>query len=661
MIKFESIDNILHIKAEQLKRLTSKILLGLCINKNGRVNMKVFSKFLMFSFLFCLFFITSYAQPAGITNLKVSQSQWGHFTYVSLSWNDITMNPVRHFYNIYKKEGAIEDSGKFRKTYRHIPFTSWKDKFVRLGHTYSYYVTAVYPSGESAPSDTVEITIGDTVKKAIITGTLKDALNNEPIVKGRVNIMPIFGWKMTNVQTDSLGKFKASVYPGKYILFARGRGYLPEFYENAKFIFHAQKIIVQSGDSLDFTINLNPIKKPKRVMLSGTVLDSFGNPIRAAIKVYSLNANTYYVKSRKTFTDSSGKYSIPVIEGDTVVVYARSLNRQFYPEFYNGKSTFLEADRIPITQAMSNINFVLEHKKAFDNRINGVVINSDSIGVESIILAYRYGIPQHHRKIYSTGSDSLGNYSLNHLFPGKYILLAVPRDNYKPTYFRYDGTQTMNWREADSVIVDSAGIVSGINFNVIALSDSGANIISGLIKDNSGNPVNGALVYAKDDNGEIYSYGVTNNNGSYVITGLIPGKYDVSSAKFGYTTSQSSSVTLDYNSNYSSSVGFNLTPDETTNIESTRTDLPNDYLLNQNYPNPFNPTTTISYQIPQNSHVILKVYNILGKEVATLVNGQEAAGKYQINFNASNLASGIYLYQLRAGSFIATKKLILLK
>ncbi|MCC6256038.1 MAG: T9SS type A sorting domain-containing protein, partial [Ignavibacteriaceae bacterium] len=79
------------------------------------------------------------------------------------------------------------------------------------------------------------------------------------------------------------------------------------------------------------------------------------------------------------------------------------------------------------------------------------------------------------------------------------------------------------------------------------------------------------------------------------------------------------------------------------------------------FPNPFNPSTTIRYQIPQDGIVTLKIYDILGSEVATLVNEQKAAGKYEINFNASNFASGVYIYKIQAGSFNSSKKLMLLK
>jgi probable HAF family extracellular repeat protein len=88
---------------------------------------------------------------------------------------------------------------------------------------------------------------------------------------------------------------------------------------------------------------------------------------------------------------------------------------------------------------------------------------------------------------------------------------------------------------------------------------------------------------------------------------------------------------------------------------------PNEYNLAQNYPNPFNPTTTIRYSIPQSSNVILKVYDVLGNEVATLVNEEKDRGVYTVNFDASQLASGIYFYRLQASSFVETKKMIILK
>jgi hypothetical protein len=89
--------------------------------------------------------------------------------------------------------------------------------------------------------------------------------------------------------------------------------------------------------------------------------------------------------------------------------------------------------------------------------------------------------------------------------------------------------------------------------------------------------------------------------------------------------------------------------------------MPQEFVLFQNYPNPFNPVTIISYQIPVSGKVSLKVFNVLGREVAELVNEVQSAGKFNIIFDGSKFSSGVYFYQLRGGSFVETKKLVLLK
>ena len=109
-------------------------------------------------------------------------------------------------------------------------------------------------------------------------------------------------------------------------------------------------------------------------------------------------------------------------------------------------------------------------------------------------------------------------------------------------------------------------------------------------------------------------------------------------------------------------------PDSITNVDDDVEGLVNEFVLEQNYPNPFNPSTKIRYTIPnvtlsdvEGSFVTLKVYDVLGNEVATLVNEEKTAGSYEVEFNASGLTSGIYFYKLRAGSFVETKKMMLVK
>ena len=107
----------------------------------------------------------------------------------------------------------------------------------------------------------------------------------------------------------------------------------------------------------------------------------------------------------------------------------------------------------------------------------------------------------------------------------------------------------------------------------------------------------------------------------------------------------------EYERNFSTIVGVDDKPEEVIN----------NFSLSQNYPNPFNPTTSIEYQVSSSEKVSLKVYDILGREIKTLVNEVKSPGSYEVTFNASQLASGVYFYRLTAGDFVQTKKMILLR
>lgn len=140
--------------------------------------------------------------------------------------------------------------------------------------------------------------------------------------------------------------------------------------------------------------------------------------------------------------------------------------------------------------------------------------------------------------------------------------------------------------------------------------------------------------------GYVAGFGTTTEAKSYSFTDS-----KLSEGKYTYRLKQ-----IDYDGSFSYS-----------NEVNTEVNLPLEYSLEQNYPNPFNPGTTIKYSIPADGHVKLSVYNLLGEEVANLVNSQQKAGRYEIDFNASNLASGVYVYRLESSNFISSKKLILMK
>jgi hypothetical protein len=98
-----------------------------------------------------------------------------------------------------------------------------------------------------------------------------------------------------------------------------------------------------------------------------------------------------------------------------------------------------------------------------------------------------------------------------------------------------------------------------------------------------------------------------------------------------------------------------------TSVKEDLVNPPKTFALLQNYPNPFNPATQITFNIPQRSNVILKIYDVLGNEIATLVNEQKEAGTYNVQFDAQKLSSGVYIYTIQAGDFLESRKMILMR
>ena len=103
-----------------------------------------------------------------------------------------------------------------------------------------------------------------------------------------------------------------------------------------------------------------------------------------------------------------------------------------------------------------------------------------------------------------------------------------------------------------------------------------------------------------------------------------------------------------------------FTTEQVTSVE-TGSEIPSGFRLGQNYPNPFNPTTNIAFDLPKSEYVSLKVYTLLGTEVAILVSENLPAGKYTIKFDASNLSSGLFFYKLQTSSFVETRKMLLVR
>ncbi|HZW40020.1 MAG TPA: carboxypeptidase regulatory-like domain-containing protein [Ignavibacteriaceae bacterium] len=602
------------------------------------------------------------AQPAPPTNLTASivEVGWNHTPAIKLQWTGETMMQK---YNIYKKLGAVADTGAFRKIFMGVRGNMFTDMAPIIpGQIYSYYVTAISLSGESEPSNTVEVTAtAPATDFGIVKGTVKDD-NGNTIRCARVELFSSEFFHGFMARVDSLGNFFARIPVGTYKIHIGAMGFVPEFYDNVPTPDLATPVTINLNDTLVFNFNLTPMVPPTLYTITGTVKDSLGNPLRAVVKGLRVRSNTHHSRGMWAYTDSLGNYSLRAGENDTVVVYAQPMNRDFFPEFFDNKTSYTDADRLVITGDVANVDFVLSHKPVYQNGITGLVKNSNNEGVESVVSAYlRTNVPNVCRR-YTVLSDTLGQYSFNNLVPGEYILLAIPKEGYKPTFFQYNGEITMDWREADTVVIPVDAVVPNIDFTVEPLSNEGIASVVGHVNDANYQQMNGALVYVKDLNNQLVSFALTNASGFFEVTGLEPGTYQVYSNEVDFTPGASQSVTLDYQNNFTSDLNMILTSNNVTGVkDNNNTQVVRSFGLDQNYPNPFNPTTNIKYSVAEKSNVKLTLYNILGKEVMVMVNETKDAGTYNYKLNASALSSGVYFYRIDAGNFTSTKKLTLIK
>jgi len=253
-----------------------------------------------------------------------------------------------------------------------------------------------------------------------------------------------------------------------------------------------------------------------------------------------------------------------------------------------------------------------------------------------------------------------GTYTLSRIPHDTIDLMAFDDDevlynaSFVPTYY----PSTIFWEDAQQIYSDSN--LSNMNINVFRITnDQQSNIsILGGVYFNASNSVlssiDDAILYARV--GNVYkAYDITGSTGSYEITMMPPGQYEIICSRMGYE-SKSRFVTV---------VGSNLTEinffyGDLTPVGGNH-EVPSKYSLSQNYPNPFNPTTKIQFSLPVRVKTELAIFDLLGKEITKLVNSELNAGYYEFELDASNLSSGLYFYRLSAGSFTETKKMVVIK
>ncbi len=249
--------------------------------------------------------------------------------------------------------------------------------------------------------------------------------------------------------------------------------------------------------------------------------------------------------------------------------------------------------------------------------------------------------------------------------------LTSSAGNYDVYFAKYASDGTFIWANSIFNIFYDRGLSIAVD------GDGNSYIIGKFINTVDFDPRTGIANLTSAGGADIY-FAKYASDGTFIWANGIGGN----GADYGWDISVDGSgntyITGDYNgkadfdpgpgiANYSSNGGRNVFvakygPDGVfTDVDEIDYNIPKELELSQNYPNPFNPSTKISWQSPVSSHQTIKVYDVLGNEVATLVNEYREAGSHELIFDASNLTSGIYFYQLQAGNFLQTKKMILIK
>ncbi len=398
---------------------------------------------------------------------------------------------------------------------------------------------------------------------------------------------------------------------------------------------------------------------------NGTVSDSL--TLLANTSIYFFYSGIYLLDTATT--DASGNYQITLPKGEyTIAAEKESYYVVFHDSTYDPFfATLVELD----SGAAKTIDFNM--LKIIDTTlsISGEVIdsvNGSPFPAGLVVIRRGKHVPTVRLpKLLQQDSISAfagfikpdGTFKVNVQYESYYYVQAYT-NYFLPGYYNDEGYASVFWQDADSLLINSS--ITDKNISLLRDSSYGAGTISGFIDfslDGGQSDLEGITLLARSlDNGELYSYNFGKETGEFKITNIPFGTYEVIGQKIGIDNAISEKITIDPLNNQISGIIINF---NVTDVEDEELIIPNEIKLYPNYPNPFNPSTTISFSLPENGKVLLRIVNILGETVKILANEEFPAGKHQIIFNAGGLASGVYIISLETSIQIKSQKILLLK
>ena len=509
-----------------------------------------------------------------------------------------------------------------------------------------------------------------------VTGNVKfeDA---QPVMYGEISFLNVNGTSTENlyVSTDEQGNYSIDVPPGSYYIRSKAL-YRQETAWAYRYLYYDNAMTLQDADIMEVnsdTSDINFVHNNLQVgSISGNVIDVADLSPLEGVEI----STTSNPKLDSSFvgTDSSGDYSVDVFEGEYLLfAYKTGYEVLFFnqaPTIFDATPVVVSPDNLNIT----GVDFSLPAQGTGTNSISGFVYDGETS--DPLPDVYVYALPlstggNGNSSILKNGkssgdgeilkTDNNGAYTLGKLSDGVYTILF-----YRADYVSIFYGGTFSWETANVFNLTGNTNLTNINISLAKMSGFGGEITGSVSTSDGGdtpaNILTSSLVSVSNSSNDVVATAITDYNGKYLVPSVMNGVYTIKASHIGYITNEySQPVQIDLSNNpvvKNIDIGLKSSPSSVTDNGGQ---TPETFNLYQNYPNPFNPTTKIEFDLAKAQYVSLRIYDILGKEITTLVNSFVRAGNYSIEFDASDLASGIYFYELNAGSFHQMRKMILLK
>ncbi len=473
-----------------------------------------------------------------------------------------------------------------------------------------------------------------------IAGVVRDANGNavaDAVVRAWANTRPSpnsLGHGYGTARSASDGSYMiAGLPPADYVVRAHAKDFLPEYYDDVADMSSASKVTVasQAVTGIDFSLD-------RGGSISGRISDEdTGDPLAHAVVFVRSTTHRF---ERGARTDASGDYTVDGLPSGDYTVFSAA--RGYLGEYYDDAASASNATAVTVSApgAVTGIDLALATAPVAPRSYRGQVTSRGGAPAHVIVEAVNAATGMTLRST----TDMHGGFELQ---AWENAVIRVRALGYVGQY----AGGTHDWKQSRW-----DGATGSMTFTLEEQSEAGMAEVSGTIRDaSSGEELADAWVYGMDAAGNLF-FSVTGADGGYLIPNATNGSLDIMVSEVGYETTHGGTSVEDARG--SADI---LTPRSTVTDVDERPALPASLRLCQNYPNPFNPSTTLRFELPERALVTLRVYDLLGREVATLLRGTVDAGSHTVAFDAAGLPSGLYLARLESGDMVETRRMTLMK